>query len=259
MTKKNAQAKTSPRRPVETILVTGAGGLLGRRLVERLLLSGRDVVAVYRSKPADLPSTTGARLHPVTLDLTKKGGVARLIATLAKMRCDVTGIVHCARSRTNLAIDRLPTREQWSNEFELGVSVAHELVYEMAALPETKLRRVVLVGSMYGVVAVSPHLYPKGMTPPPLHYGVTKAAMVHLTKELAVPLAARGINVNAVSIGGIEGRTGAAFKRRYRQLCPQGRMLSVDEAAAPIEFLLSDAAGGIVGHNLVVDGGWSIW
>jgi NAD(P)-dependent dehydrogenase (short-subunit alcohol dehydrogenase family) len=242
------------------VLVTGAGGLLGQRLVERLLSSGSNVIAVYRTAPKSMPPAQDpARFLPVTLDLMKKGAVARLVARLARDSWDVTALVHCARSRANLPVDGIPSRQQWANEFELGVGVAHELVHLLAAPADSPLKRVVLVGSMYGIVAVSPHLYPKGMARPPVHYGVAKAAVVHLAKELAVPLAARGINVNAVSIGGIEGRTTGAFKRRYRQLCPQGKMLSVDAAVGPIEFLLSDAAEGIVGHNLVVDGGWSIW
>jgi NAD(P)-dependent dehydrogenase (short-subunit alcohol dehydrogenase family) len=245
--------------PARTILVTGAGGLLGRRLVERLLAAGHHVTAVYRTKPAEAAAVTADQLLPLTIDLMRPGAVTKLLVQLQRNDLAVEGVVHCARSRANLPIDGLPTAKQWADEYTLGVTVAHELVHRIAEAADTPLKRVVLVGSMYGVVAVSPHLYPAGMARPPVHYGVAKAALVHLVKELAVPLAARGINVNAVSIGGIEGRTSAAFKRRYRQLCPQGKMLSVDEAVGPIEFLLSAAAAGVVGHNLVVDGGWSIW
>lgn len=249
--------RSNKRKAAEkTILVTGAGGLLGQRLVDRLLAAGHHVTAIYRTKPA--PSVTD-HCVPLTIDLMKAGAVVKLLTQLQRRGLSVVGMVHCARSRENLRIDGLPTARQWADEFTLGVTVGHELVHRLAEPTDTALKKVVLVGSMYGVVAVSPHLYPAGMARPPVHYGVAKAALNHLAKELAVPLAARGINVNAVSIGGIEGRTTAAFKRRYRQLCPQGRMLSVDDAIGPIEFLLSDAAAGMVGHNLVVDGGWSIW
>lgn len=262
-----SSSRTKPQpTPRGTVLVTGAGGLLGQRLVERLLESGRSVAAVYRTTPADLTTSeplsaavSSGQLLPLTLDLMKADAVQRLVSLLHKNAKSVEGVVHCARSRANLPIQGMPTNKQWADEYTLGITVAHELVHRLAEEANTALKRVVLVGSMYGVVAVSPHLYPAGMARPPVHYGVAKAALVHLTKELAVPLAALGINVNAVSIGGIEGRTSAAFKRRYRQLCPQGKMLSVDAAVGPIEFLLSEAASGVVGHNLVVDGGWSIW
>jgi NAD(P)-dependent dehydrogenase (short-subunit alcohol dehydrogenase family) len=79
-----------------------------------------------------------------------------------------------------------------------------------------------------------------------------------LTKELAVRLAGRHIRVNAISFGGVEGRVNEAFKARYAQFCPLGRMLNDNDLAGPVEFLATPASSGVTGHNLVVDGGWTI-
>ena len=115
------------------------------------------------------------------------------------------------------------------------------------------------MGSMYGTVAANPHLYTDPTMQSPLHYGVAKAALMHLTKELAVRLVGKGIQVNCVAFGGVEGRVDDAFKQRYAQLCPMGRMLKDNEIAGPVEMLLSDRCSGVNGHTLLVDGGWSIW
>jgi len=112
---------------------------------------------------------------------------------------------------------------------------------------------------MYGIVTATPALYDDPRNMAPMHYGVAKAALIHLTKEMAVRLAPRGVRVNAVSYGGIEGRADEAFAARYKKLAPLERMLRLDEVHAPVEFLLSAGASGMTGHNLVVDGGWTLW
>ncbi len=93
----------------------------------------------------------------------------------------------------------------------------------------------------------------------PVNYLAAKAAHIHLTHDLAVRLAKKNVRVNCISYGGIEGRVDEAFKERYAQMCPSGRMLNDSDLAGPVMFLLSEAASGVTGHNLVADGGWSLW
>jgi NAD(P)-dependent dehydrogenase (short-subunit alcohol dehydrogenase family) len=92
-----------------------------------------------------------------------------------------------------------------------------------------------------------------------LHYGVSKAGLGHLTKELAVRFADQDIRVNCVAFGGVEGRVDENFKNRYSLLCPMGRMLNEGDLAGPVDLLLSSASSAITGHTLIVDGGWSLW
>ena len=92
-----------------------------------------------------------------------------------------------------------------------------------------------------------------------MHYGVAKAALGQLTRELAVRLSGRGIMVNCVAFGGVEGRVDDACRERYAKLCPSGRMLKEEELPGPVDLLLSSAGSGITGHVLFVDGGWTAW
>jgi hypothetical protein len=145
------------------------------------------------------------------------------------------------------------------NEFQLSVVVAYELTMGLLAEETAVLENVINISSIYGIVASNQHLYLEPKKQTPIHYGVCKAAMIHLTKELAVRLAPDYIRVNAISYGGIEGRVSGDFLERYAALCPQGRMLTSEDIAEPALFLASVGASGVTGHNLVVDGGWSVW
>lgn len=150
------------------------------------------------------------------------------------------------------------SREYFLGELELAVVAPYELTMELANHPEHKLINVINVGSQYGVVTPNLNLY-KDEVPPSINYGVAKAALSHLTKELAVRLAGQGIRVNAVALGGLEGRMSDDFKSRYSALSPTGRMLTVREAIGPFEFLTSELSKSVTGHTLVADGGWTLW
>ena len=94
--------------------------------------------------------------------------------------------------------------------------------------------------------------------------GTSKAALEALVRYLAVELAQRGINVNAVSAGLVE--TGALefFPNReemlkwYRERTPAGRLVEPRDVAEVVCFLASPAAGMIRGQTVVVDGGYSV-
>jgi NAD(P)-dependent dehydrogenase (short-subunit alcohol dehydrogenase family) len=248
---------------VPIILVTGAAGKLGRQITAHLLTLGHSVIATARRAEAldDLRGFTGAtdRLHGIVADLAKDGGaeLARRVAAAGRLP---DAVVNNAVDLSNQPIgaDGHPTHQQWHTEFELAVIAPYDLVTALAAQAGSPLSAVVNVASMYGIVPRNPELYDDPTRQSPIHYGVAKAAMIHLTKELAVRLAPR-VRVNAVSFGGIEGRVDEAFKQRYARLCPMGRMLRDDEVAASIAYLLSDGARMMTGHNLVVDGGWTTW
>ena len=141
----------------------------------------------------------------------------------------------------------------------MAIVVPYELTMALAQQQNSRLESVVNIGSQYGVVAPNLNLYSEPVIESPLHYGVAKAGMGHLTKELAVRLAGQDIRVNCVAFGGVEGRVGDDFKKRYAALCPMGRMLNESDLAGPVDLLLSSASSAITGHTLVVDGGWSVW
>jgi len=249
-----------------TILLTGATGKIGLALVRHFLERGDRVVAVGRSKTSmqNLLSMGGpetGNLVFVETDLMKKKSVEKLVLQLKKRKIYPDGCIHSARNMAYLHLkkDGSPGEQKFANEFKLGVMIPYELTMALARQKGSRLKSVVNVGSMYGAVAPHLSLYKKPLRESPIHYGVVKAALAQLTRELAVRLAGRGIRVNCAAFGGVEGRVDRKFARRYAALTPSGRMLSEKEIPGPIDMLLSEAASGVTGHVLMVDGGWTAW
>jgi NAD(P)-dependent dehydrogenase (short-subunit alcohol dehydrogenase family) len=248
------------------ILITGASGRVGRVLVDHFLRAGGLVIGTARTRESVQALESQHAAHGKSLvvlrgDLTDPTCVKAIALELGRRGLLPSAVINNARSLESLAVgenDRV-SRENFLNEYLLDVVVPYELTMELALQSGSCLRSVVNIGSQYGVVATNPSLYPDAQKGSPIHYGVAKAAVIHLTRELAVRLAARRIRVNCVSFGGINGRVDADFQARYSSLCPQGRMLEDADISGPVAFLASNASSGMTGHNLIVDGGWTAW
>ena len=249
-----------------TIVITGGSGKFGKVLVKHFLRKGDTVIATSRSDASvDEMRSAHAEFsdHFVGMpcDLTKEGASSRLVSELEGIGMYPDCLVNNARSLAFLKMeeDGSVSRANFESELLLDVVAPYELTMAFARQDGGKLRRVVNIGSQYGSVAANIKLYEDPARQSPLHYGVAKAALAHLTKELAVRLAPKGIQVNCIAFGGVEGRADDAFKQRYANLCPQGRMLRESEVAEPVDILLSEHFSAMTGHVLAVDGGWTIW
>jgi NAD(P)-dependent dehydrogenase (short-subunit alcohol dehydrogenase family) len=247
-------------------LITGGSGKFGRKLVDHFLDAGDRVIATcHTSESLEILltkySSHGNRFIGIKVDLTKSDALDMLEEHLNVADIKPDCLINNARSLSFLKVDDggLVSRENFANEYLLDVIVPYELTMLLAGQQDSRLRKVLNIGSQYGTVAANPNLYTDFERQSPLHYGVAKAALEHLTKELAVRLASRNVQVNCIAFGGVEGRVDEEFKRRYSLHCPMGRMLRDDEVVGPVDMMLSDGCSGITGHTLAVDGGWCIW
>lgn len=249
-----------------TILITGGSGKLGKAMINYFLAAGDRVLTTCRTiESQDELSkeykSFGEVFNVIKVDLTEDNSIATLLDQLELLNIQPNCLVNNARSQKFLSIgqDGLVLRRNFISEYLLDVVIPYELTMALVHQKNRQIQKVVNIGSQYGTVAANPSLYTDPVKQSPLHYGVAKAALVHLTKELAVRLASKEIQVNCIAFGGVEGRVDKAFKERYAKLCPMGRMLRDDEVVGPVDMLLSDKCSGITGHVLAVDGGWSIW
>ncbi len=118
---------------------------------------------------------------------------------------------------------------------------------------------IINMASLYGVVSPNHNIYPGTGISQPVAYSVSKHGVVGLTKYIATLWASKGVRVNAITPGGIFNGHKGLFLERFQQLNPIGRMSDKTELRGAIVYLASDASSHVVGHNLVVDGGWTAW
>jgi NAD(P)-dependent dehydrogenase (short-subunit alcohol dehydrogenase family) len=238
------------------VLITGGSRGIGRAAAEafrregaRVALTARDP-ARGRQTAADLQDAL-----VVPADVRSHADCDRVVtATLERFgRLDVlvnnAGVIY--RDRT---IDRL-TEADWDETFDVNVKGA--FLMTRAALPALRAARgtVVNVASYTGLVGFA------GAAA----YAASKAALVNLTRSLALDHAPDGIRVNCVCPGSVDTdmihAAWAAFpdpadaRRAWEAKHPLGRIATADEVAAAILFLASDDAGFVTGVALPVDGG----
>jgi NAD(P)-dependent dehydrogenase (short-subunit alcohol dehydrogenase family) len=122
--------------------------------------------------------------------------------------------------------------------------------------------KIINIASMAGLIGRDRRLYERSnMNGQPVDYAASKAGVIGLTRDLAGMLSPHGIHVNSISPGGFEkGDLPERFTKEFADRAMLGRWGRMGyDIKGPALFLASAASDYVTGHNLVVDGGFSIW
>ncbi len=249
----------------ETILITGGTGKFGRQFVKHFANKGWQVLFTTTSQDnADslIKEIAGdCCLMPLIVDFTKPQAVQDLVEDIQNSGYTVKHLVNNARSLDFLQTDSSgqTSREDFLAEYLMDVVVPYELSIVLFNTQPNELSTITNIGSQYGVVAANPTLYKNYPKESPIQYSVAKAALIHLTRELAVRFSDFDIRVNCIAYGGVSGRVDDSFEARYAKLTPSGRMLSEADLIGPLELLISESCTAINGQTIQADGGWTLW
>ncbi|WP_024443915.1 SDR family NAD(P)-dependent oxidoreductase [Mycobacterium sp. UM_WGJ] len=244
------------------VVVSGAGGGgIGTTITAMAAQAGATVIAVSRSQENLREHITplaerGLAVIPVAADASTDEGVATVLEVAQRADGQLYGLVNVAggaEPATWMPSTRV-ARADWRKIFTHNLETAFFMSRAVAAALVAQHRP----GSIVSISSIS------GMNTAPFHiaYGTAKAAIVAMTRTMAVELAAAGIRVNAVAPGVTNTAASATYTDddpdRDLQAIAMGRRGRPEEQAGPILFLLSDLAGYITGQTLLVDGGLNL-
>ncbi len=247
-------------------LITGASGHLGSSLARALAEAGSRVVVTSRdAQRAEqaaraLPDPAGVGHVGVVLDHMDEASIEEGFAEVVRQVGHVDVLVNngneaCGSDWTTVTGDEF--NRQLANV--TGYFVLSRLVRNLA-VERKAAASIVMLGSMYGLVASYPDAYADVCAASPAGYHALKGGVIHLTRHLAVYWAEDRIRVNCLSPGPFPSEAAPGeMVERLIQRSPMKRMGQPHELKGALLLLTSGAGSYLTGQNIVVDGGWTAW
>ncbi len=240
-------------------LVTGASYGVGEATALALARDGF-AVALTATRQENLAKVLaeldaiGAEALPLALDLREQASIeATVAATLDRFGTIDVLVNNAGANLRRKAVDI--TRAEWDDLFAINVSGTFFLTQQIGRhlIARQAGGRIITVSSTAALIGQNERSA----------YGIGKAALVQMTRMLAIEWAEHAITVNSVAPGRLmtkspsRARTGSdkAYMEAMLKRIPLHRLATVEEIAGTVAFLAGPAAGSITGQTIVVDGG----
>ena len=246
----------------DVALVTGAGSGIGQALAIGLAEAGADVACFGHGSNGGLQETAdrivslGRKALALTGTVTSADDLTAAVERTQRELGPLTIAVNNAGIGGAAAADSMPI-ETWRNVYDVNVTGVFLSCQAQARvmLPRGK-------GSIINIASMSGSIVNRDLQQ--AHYNSSKAAVIHMSKSLAMEWAGRGLRVNVVS----PGYTLTPMNKRpavieqvkiFARDTPMGRMAAPEEMVGPTVFLASRASSFVTGIDLIVDGGFVCW
>lgn len=246
----------------EIAFVTGAGSGIGQRIAVGLAEAGADVACIDLAGNRGLAITVerieaiGRRALALEGNVTSAADMEAAVAATERDLGALSVAVNCAGIANAAPAEELAL-EQWQRVMQVNVDGVFLSCQAQARVMLPRRR-----GSIINIASMSGSIVNRGLLQ--AHYNSSKAAVIHLSKSLAMEWSDRGLRVNSISPGYT--LTPMNLRPEVAEQCkiferdtPMGRMATVDEMVGPAVFLSSKAASFCTGVDLIVDGGFVCW
>lgn len=246
-------------------LVTGGGQGIGRAFAHALAEAGAAVAIVdlatdLAEKVAAELASKGAESMAITADITKADQVTAMVKQITDKWDKLTiGVNNAGIGNWTAAEDVDDANWTKINDVNLkGVFLCAQA--EARVMFEAGYGKIINTASMSGSIVNTPQKQ--------VVYNTTKAGVIHMSKSLAAEWAPRGIRVNSISPGYtvtalmldlLATPEGGPMGDQWKSLTPAGRFGEVTDLQGAVVYLASEASDFMTGHDMVIDGGYSVW
>ncbi|HTV71500.1 MAG TPA: SDR family oxidoreductase [Rhizobiaceae bacterium] len=246
----------------DVALVTGAGSGIGKAIAIGLADAGASVACFGHTSKGGLQETVDAivtrsgKAIAVEGSVTSEADLADAIERTERDLGPLTVAINNAGIGGAGAAETLP-RETWETLYDINVTGVF-----LSCQAEARVMLPRGQGSIINIASMSGSIVNRDLFQ--AHYNSSKAAVIHMSKSLAMEWADRGIRVNAISPGytltPMNKRPEVAEQvKMFKRDTPLGRMAEPEEMVGPTVFLASRAASFVTGVDLLVDGGFVVW
>lgn len=249
----------------KTIIIVGGFGLIGKPLCKGFAKLKSNLIIADKNKDnnfiKNLRSFRNNKVEYFSFDISKDKDIDKLIKkTLAEFK-KIDVFINCSWPKTKnwtKGVEKTPYKSIKINLINhLGgyFNCTQKIAMQMK---DQKKGSIINFSSIYGLVAPTFSIYQgTKMTSPPA-YPLIKGGINTMTRYFASYFGKYGVRVNCISPGGVYRNEEKRFVKKYSELTPLGRMAKPDDLVMPTLFLASEGSSYITGHNLLVDGGWTI-
>ena len=250
----------------KTSVVTGGAGHLGAAICEALAQHGSKVIAIGRNEN-DLKRIKSSHVN-ISYDIgdvTEEKNFNKILQKISSKYGSLDVLVNNA-----FCEQRKPLSEITKKEWQVGMDniLTQKFTCMQSAinimLKQPKGGSIINIGSIYGSLGVNPKTYTEVQSSSAF-YAAAKAGVIQLTKYAAAQYSSQGIKVNCISPGPFPKPPPPSHVGRPGYIVDLASQIPMKRVGLPHEiggaavFLASEASSFVAGHNLIVDGGFSIW
>lgn len=254
-------------------IITGAAGLLGQEHAEAILEAEGNVILtdVNVKKLKELKN----KLHKTYekekvaiffMDVCSERSIKKVINHLKKIKTKINVLINNASlnpspnsSKNKNDLENFDLRK-WNSEIQVGLTGVFLCTKHFGALmKENNEGSIINIASDLSLISPDQRIYNNQFFYKPITYSAIKTGIVGITRYTSTYWAEYNIRCNALSPGGVYNQQDKLFVKKLTKLIPLARMAKKNEYKSAIQFMASDASSYMTGHNLVMDGGRTVW